>query len=306
MPTDIPKDLTPTEQKKRQPKPGSGNRCGHDPEAPRWFTPPDDHKQRPKVIQTWIERVRQFYQTPSRIPTLAAARHTRAMLDDPSATSKPRKMRSERREACCDLLAAMAHYCDLPTLCLSVPQPDGSMLPVRMDTLAEKAGLSLRRAERAMRDIATSALVSIHERCEFKDGEYKGRAAIRAIPKEFFGLFGLESRLAHDRQKISKKRRENGVQQPETRTGKARVSVAIKQAVGAVRNKPIRAEAAPPAKPARERPASMSEALGVIGGMLGTGPEDSYNQDKRAASIKRAQDEAGDSRPERKGKHDPP
>jgi hypothetical protein len=25
----------------------SGNRCGHDPEAPRWFEPPERHKPRP-------------------------------------------------------------------------------------------------------------------------------------------------------------------------------------------------------------------------------------------------------------------
>ena len=25
----------------------SGNRCGHDPEAPRWFAPPEEHGTRP-------------------------------------------------------------------------------------------------------------------------------------------------------------------------------------------------------------------------------------------------------------------
>jgi hypothetical protein len=24
-----------------------GNRCGHDPEAPRWFAPPEEHRTRP-------------------------------------------------------------------------------------------------------------------------------------------------------------------------------------------------------------------------------------------------------------------
>lgn len=258
------------------------------------------------MIQLWIERVRQFYTNPSKIPTLATVRHTNAVLAQPTTTAKLRKMRSERREACCDLLAAMAHYCDLPTLCLSVPQPDGSMLPLRMDTLADRAGLTLRRAERAMRDIKDSALVSVHKRCDLTDGQYSGRAAIRAIPKEFFGLFGLAARLEHDRQKISKKRRENGIQKPATKTAKARMRVAVKQTLGALRRKPIKAEAAPAEKPSRDRPASMSEAMAVIGGILCDKPEDSYNADKRAASLKRAQDEAGDSRTERKRKHDPP
>jgi hypothetical protein len=68
-------------------------------------------------------------------------------------------MRSERREACCRLLAAIAHYCDLPSLCLSVPQEDGSLRPIRMETLAACADLTLRRAERAMHDIVAVPIV---------------------------------------------------------------------------------------------------------------------------------------------------
>jgi hypothetical protein len=214
--------------------PRSGNRCGHDPDAPRWFEPPEDHEERPTIIRKWIERARQFYEKPDKIPSLANALFGRKMAADPEGDHKPRQMRSERREACCDLLGSIAHYCDLPSLCLSVPQPDGSLLPLTFETLADRAGLSLRRAERAMRDIVDAGLVGVHQRAERQDdGTYIGRAAIRVIPPSFFGLFGLEERLEHDRKRISQKRLEERRNRPPTRTATAR----IKTAVAGVMNK---------------------------------------------------------------------
>jgi hypothetical protein len=210
------------------PSSSTGNRCGHDPTAPRWFTAPPDHKARPPIVSKLIERIRDFYDDPQKIPTLANALFGRKQAADPDGDHRPRRMRSERREACCALLGAIAHYCDLPSLCLSVPQPDGTLLPIRMDTLAERAGLNLRRAERAMRDIVCGGLLTVHPRCELKeDGSYIGRAAIRVVPAAFFGLFGLEARLAHDRQRISQKRVQDRGGTP-NRTASARLKIGVR------------------------------------------------------------------------------
>jgi hypothetical protein len=222
-----------------QPLPGpsgrhSGNRCGHDPRAPRWFEPPPEHKERPPIIVKWVDRLKQFYRNPDRIPSLANALLGRKVAADPEGDHKPRKMRSERREACCSLLGAIAHYCDLPTLCLSVPQPDGSLLPLTLETLAERAGLGLRRAERAMRDIVSGGLVGVHPRCELRDdGTYVGRAAIRVVPPSFFGLFGLEGRLEHDRKRISQKRIQERDGAP-TMTAGARIRIAMGAVLGKI------------------------------------------------------------------------
>jgi hypothetical protein len=214
--------------------PRSGNRCGHDPRVPRWFEPPPEHKERPPIIVKWIDRLKQFYRDPNRIPSLANALLGRKRAADPEGDHKSRQMRSERREACCDLLGAIAHYCDLPTLCLSVPQPDGSLLPLTLETLAERAGLGLRRAERAMRDIVSAGLVSVHPRCELRDdGTYIGRAAIRVVPPSFFGLFGLEARLEHDRRRIGQKRREARAEAPAGTAG-ARIGIAMRAVLGKI------------------------------------------------------------------------
>jgi len=226
------------------PKPaGSGNRCGHDPQHPRFFSPPPEHGVRPPILCNWIERVRQFYDAPDIIPSLAHALFDRQVAADPAGDRQPRQMRSERREACCALLGSIMHYCDLPSLCVSVPQADGSLVPVTLHTLAERAGLGLRRAERAMRDIVAGGLLVPHPRAERReDGSYGGRAAIRVVPSCVFGLFGLEARLEHDRRRISQQRREAAG----TRTGGARLRTAIGAALGATGGG-ARSPAPPPA-----------------------------------------------------------
>lgn len=211
-----------------EPSSASGNRCGHDPTDPRWFAAPPDHKARPPIVRKLVERIRDFYDDPQKIPSLANALFGRKQAADPDDDHTPRQMRSERREACCALLGAIVHYCDLPSLCLSVPQPDGTLLPIRMDTLAERAELSLRRAERAMRDIVCGGLLTIHPRCELQeDGSYIGRAAIRIVPATLFGLFGLEARLEHDRRRVSLKRAQDRGGSP-NRTAAARLKIGVR------------------------------------------------------------------------------
>jgi len=185
-----------------------------------------------------MDRVREFYAKPHLIPSLAGVLHSRQLTGSMADAMKTRKMRSERREGCLDMLGAILHYCDLPTMCLSVPQGDGSMRPVTMKTLRGKAGLRKRRAERAIRDIVEAGLLKVHYRSEEKpDGTYIGHAAIRVVPMSLFGMFGLEERLKHDRRKLSKRRREGGDLPKQTRTAKARVRVTVQAAMDTVLNK---------------------------------------------------------------------
>jgi hypothetical protein len=199
-------------------------------------------------------------------------------------------MRSERREACCDLLGAIAHYCDLPTLCLSVPQGDGSLLPIRMDTLAERAGLSLRRAERAMRDIVDAGMLSVHKRAELQDdGSYVGHAAIRVLPPSLFGMFGLEARLEHDRRRLSRKRHKEQQEREPTHTEKSRLRTAISGALNKLNGghpKPPNGEAARfdlerSPGPANEHLRNMLDILGVSG----AGPKPRTSRAERDAEA---------------------
>ncbi|SMF97823.1 hypothetical protein SAMN02949497_4792 [Methylomagnum ishizawai] len=194
------------------PKPGrpkSGNRCGHDPQRPRPFEPPKNHANRPLILRRIIERIRDYFRDPSTLPTLNAANRS------------ARQQRTERREACCSLLGALMHYTDLVTLRVGIPQADGSMAGIPMETkrdaegralvigLAERAGLTVRRAWRSIADLKRAGIITVHPRCaKLDDVTYKGFAAIRAINRQLFNALGLGQWLEHERRKAAERRRD--------------------------------------------------------------------------------------------------
>jgi hypothetical protein len=169
-----------------------GNNCGHRPEAPRWFDPPPRHT-RPKIITKIITEVRQYYRDPaSTIPSLNFA------------NGSDRQQRSERREACLSVLGCLLHYLDLATLRVGIPQNDSSFAGISMPFIAEKTGLTLKRAERAVRDLVRAGLITVHPLCEkISDTVYKGYAAIRTVSPKLFALFGLAGRLRYERDRAS-------------------------------------------------------------------------------------------------------
>ena len=184
-----------------------GNNCGHKPETPRWFSPPEQHT-RPKIITKIINEVRQYYSDPaSTIPSLNLA------------NGSDRQQRSERREACLAVLSCLFHYLDLATLRVGIPQADTSFQGLSMPFIAERSGLSLRRAERAVSDLNKAGLITVHPLCEkIGDTVYKGYAAIRTVSRKLFALFGLGGRLRFERDKASarlkKKNRKNSEKKP--------------------------------------------------------------------------------------------
>lgn len=92
-----------------------GNRCGHNPQLPRSFELPKRHKARPGILRKLGEKIRAYYDTPAKIlPSLNLA------------NGKDSQQRSERREACLQLLGCLIHFLDLVTLRVGIPQADGS------------------------------------------------------------------------------------------------------------------------------------------------------------------------------------
>lgn len=175
----------------------NGNGCGHDPDAPRWFAPPERHAKRPRILTKLTERARAYYYDPARtLPALNAA------------NGSSRQQRSERREACLALIGGLVHYLDLVTLRVGIPQADGSFAGLTMEFLAEASGLGERRAERAIHDLASAGVITIHPIAKrLEDATYKGVAAIRAVSRALFDVFGLGKWLRHERDKASARRR---------------------------------------------------------------------------------------------------
>ena len=241
----------------------AGNRCGHDPATPRWFEPPPQHAARPKILLQLQERVRAYFDDPKVLPSLNAA------------NGSPRQQRSERREACLDLLGALVHYLDLATLRVGIPQADGTLQGLSLAFLAEKAGLGRRRAERACRDLRRAGLVNIHPRAQkTEDGHYRGQPAIRGVPVALFQVFGLSKWLQHERDKAVKRHRRHRRRQDAAATAAEQGRRALNG--DAARQ---RAEAATPAAPAETaidtaRRDTAHAALGALLGQLRGRPPD--------------------------------
>ena len=242
----------------------TGNRCGHDPATPRWFEPPPQHAARPKILLQLQERVRAYFDDPKVLPSLNAA------------NGSPRQQRSERREACLDLLGALVHYLDLATLRVGIPQADGTILGLSLAFLAEKAGLGRRRAERACRDLRKAGLVNIHPRAQkTEDGHYRGQPAIRGVPEALFQVFGLSKWLQHERDKAVKRHRRHRRRQDAAATAAEQGRRALNG--DAARQ---RAEAVIPAVPAEAatidtaRRDTAHAALGALLGQLRGRPPD--------------------------------
>ena len=172
-----------------------GNNCGHIPDKPRWFAPPENHANRPGILRRIIQSIRDYYTRPGEIlPGLNAANES------------DRQQRSERREACIAVLGCILHYTDLITLRVGIPQPGGSMAGLTMPFLAELSGLGERRAERAVADLKKAGIITVHPICEkLEDATYKGYAAIRTVTKHLFTALGLSAWLEHERRKAQER-----------------------------------------------------------------------------------------------------
>ncbi|EMA4529852.1 hypothetical protein U3C01_006797 [Pseudomonas aeruginosa] len=171
-----------------------GNYCGHQPDAPRLeLVKPSTLKNRPKILQRLQEEVRQYYRSPSRLPSLNAANGSK------------RQQRSERREACILVMGVILEYTDLASLRCGVPGPSGFQ-SLTFDYLAEFTGMGLRRIERAVADLKFSNILTVSQPRQLQDdGSYRGLAAVKAVNSLLFGAFGLLKWLKHERQRASER-----------------------------------------------------------------------------------------------------
>jgi hypothetical protein len=238
----------------------SGNRCGHDPEAPRWFAPPEEHKPRPGILRKLGEKIRGYYDAPSKtLPSLNLA------------NGKDRQQRSERRESCLGVLGCLIHYLDLLTLRVGIPQEDGSFGGIGMERIADLSGMGLRRVERATHDLVAAGILGVHPIAkEERPGEFTSLPAIRTISASLFKAFGLGHWLKHERDKVSKRHRKEG--RTEEATGRIDLLLAGARAKLAKPSAP-RAPAEPPkAAPKASVPRGPSPIAELLRKLRGRGP----------------------------------
>jgi len=173
----------------------NGNKCGHSPDSPRFFSAPEKHAKGPEILRRAQIAIQDYFRRPEILPLLNAA------------NKSERQQRSERREACISILSCILHYTDLVTLRVAIPQTDGSTAGLTMPYLAKLSGLGERRAERAVRDLKSAGIITVHPICEkISDTVYKGYAAIRTVSRHLFTVLGFHDWLRHEQRKAQERR----------------------------------------------------------------------------------------------------
>lgn len=161
-----------------------GNRCGHDPRKPKLTPAKPIRKGKgglPRFLSLAAEKVKAWYQHPAKCPVL-----TRSELRDDGNPSL-RRVRSERREAWQRMIETLLSLVELSSLQLGTPTAALGFVDVDMKKIASVSGMSKRRCERALRDLAKAGFFKSKQRraCS-KEGKYYGLRAIRQLHAGFF------------------------------------------------------------------------------------------------------------------------
>src|SRR5579885_77224 len=184
----------------------TGNRCGHEPDAPRFFSPPDHHKRRPTVLDRAIDKWEEVYRKAKKFLGRLATSH-----------SGGRQVRSERREAIAAVSQVLLHYLELSTFRVGFYAGFNKFIHLDIEYIAKKANLSFSRAKRAITALAEAGYIKITRQYKKKeDGTFDGEPSIREISIQFFIDLGMDVQklfFARDwkRKKEEKAKAKNGL-----------------------------------------------------------------------------------------------
>lgn len=165
-----------------------GNKCGHDPKAPRLIpvVPIKTGKGGlPRILSLAAEKTKAWYDQPDLFPKLQSR--------------KGRRTRSERREAVIIIIETLLIRLDLATMQIGFPGPQG-FVDIDMRTIVRESGLSQRRCERAIAQLKQAGFIKVKQpRIKRALGVYTALRAIRVITRDFFVWLGLDRILDKER-----------------------------------------------------------------------------------------------------------
>jgi len=172
---------------------GSGNRCGHNPNQPKFLVQPHAQKM-PKILARSIELVEHYYYRLKDLPQL-------------DTLNPHRKKRSERREAVIQTLKALLKYMDLVTMTVGIPTKDGQV-GLTLLRLHQEVSISWPRFKRAIADLRAAGFLSISQpRMTNSAGQVRGLVGIKAISSRLFEALKIDFWLRRERDRASKRQR---------------------------------------------------------------------------------------------------
>ncbi|BCA93666.1 hypothetical protein TUM19329_00270 [Legionella antarctica] len=176
-----------------------GNWCGHDPESPRFFQKPQEHKERPKIITWAIDAWRRYYGLP-----------TSYFKEIRLRRNSTRQQRSEAREALASISQVLLHYTELASLRVGVPHASEGFRSLTIEFLADKAGIGLKRAQRAIKLLVRAGYLKMIERFDVKVDAGKerfiGLAAVKCLTPAFFKACNINLQALSAQRALARKR----------------------------------------------------------------------------------------------------
>lgn len=176
-----------------------GNWCGHNPDFPRFFQKPQQHKERPKIITWAIDCWRRFYGLPASY--FKEIRMQRCSL---------RQQRTESREALASISQVLLHYTELASLRVGIPHASEGFRSLTIAFLADRAGIGLKRAQRAIKLLVRAGYLKMIERFDVKDDKGKerfvGLAAVKSLTPSFFKACGINLQALSAQRGLARKR----------------------------------------------------------------------------------------------------
>jgi hypothetical protein len=126
-----------------------------------------------------------------------------------------RQQRSEAREALVSISQVLLHYTELASLRVGIPHASEGFRSLTIEFLADKAGIGLKRAQRAINLLVRAGYLKMIERFDVKEEQGKerfiGLAAVKCLTPAFFkacniNLQALSAQRALARKRLNKKR----------------------------------------------------------------------------------------------------
>lgn len=180
---------------------GTGNRCGHDPQALavtrlNLHDPSGGHW--PKLIQAGIDRIQAYFDNAASLPPLAH------LSKKKNKDGTMRQNRSEARESHALVTSVIFTYLDLKSLRVGYYTNTGAFVSITFLEIARRCGMTCEikdrenegqvkevptsRFWRAVRDLKKAGAISVFEQYEEKDAGKRALTAIKTFSEKFLRL----------------------------------------------------------------------------------------------------------------------
>ncbi len=172
-----------------------GNRCGHDPKAPRFYATPIHHKLRPTLLESIKKSLKTVYNSPKQFVNKLVTFH-----------KNNRQVRSERREAVTAVAQVIAEHVDLGSLKVGIPHKSGFQ-SLSLEYFAKQTGFTFLRIQRAIKELEEGGYLDVSR--QFKknaDGTFSSSPSVRKVTTKFFIDAGAD--IADVASAVAWKRRE--------------------------------------------------------------------------------------------------